>query len=353
VAFVLVGNDYALFKKEGAEDTSISYISPDNKLAYGWYRDKPFDDPTNIDTAFSLDLATGEFTDIPFEDSRASIVRGGHGQTLVGKMILMNHTPETRDDDKRMGFIYDLVTKKLELVERAGHYDTGFTALNAAGLITGFNNFGELGFVYDKGEFQDLGHPDAFRLFPFAITSDNVIVGAWGNTADDYYEETKGAGFVAKPAEPSGFEAEKYEIPGYVAIYLTGLNDAGAFCATGFKSENSYRVLLRGASLESDATVVPFARDYEPFPTGINQGGWIFGGATAVEVKKDCAGHGDVVGEVCACDAPYESDPYDAKNCIPIGAVCNGHGHEHLAGECHCESGFKNPVGDKSKCVPS
>lgn len=353
VAFVLVGDEYVLFKKEGAEDTSISFIAPDNLHAYGWYRSKPITDPTNVDVAFSLNLQTGEFTDLSFEDSRASIVRGGHGHTLVGKMILMNHTPDTTADDQRLGFVYDLETEELQLVGRDGHSDTGFTAINGAGVITGFNDFGEVGFVYSEGEFRDLTHPDAYRLFPFAITDDSTIVGAWGRTAEDWFDETKGLGFVAKPAAGGGFLTEEYVVPGFAAIYLTGLNDHGAFCGLGHQTTGSSRVLLRGARLGGNAEVVPFPHDYEPFPTGINEAGWVFGQAMAVEAEKECAGHGVLVGAACECDDAYEVDPYDAAICIAVGAACSGHGHEHEAGNCHCDAGFKNPVGEKSKCVPS
>ena len=84
--------------------------------------------------------------------------------------------------------------------------------------------------------------------------------------------------------------------------------------------------------------------------TGANRG---LGQAMAVEVKKECAGHGTLVDDSCDCDTDYELDPVDAKNCIAVGAPCSGHGHEHGPGDCHCDAGFKNPIGDKSQCVPS
>jgi hypothetical protein len=353
VGFVLVGHEYELFKKEGAADTSIAFIAPDGKTAYGWYRNSPVSDPTNVDVAFSLDLTTGTFSDIPFTDSRASIIRGGNGGKLVGKMILMNATPDDRSDDLRRGFIYDVDTQQLELVERAGYGDIGFTAINASGIVTGFNDFGALGFVYENGQFVDLVNDSAYRLFPFAITSDQTIVGAWGGTEDDWFEETKGVGFVAEPTEAGGYDSEPFPFEGYAAGYLTGLNDAGAFCGTGYRTVNSYRTLLRGSSLSAAAESVPFPADYEPFPTGIAPNGLIFGQAMAVEVKKECAGHGTLSGDTCNCDSDYELDPVDSKNCIAVGAPCSGHGHEHGPGECHCDAGFKNPIGDESQCVPS
>jgi hypothetical protein len=353
VAFVLVGSRYRLFKKEGAEDTSIAFIAPDGRTAYGWYRDKPITDPTNVDVAFSLDLTTGEFSDVPFVDSRATIVRGGNGSTLVGKMILMNGTPEDTTDDLRRGFIYDVETQQLELVERKGHDDIGFTAINESGVIAGFNDFGALGFVYAKGQFTDLVSENAYRLFPFAITNDQTIVGAWGSTEDDWFEETQGAGFVARPAESEGYEAERFPLEGYAAGYLTGLNESGAFAGTGYRTANSYRTLVRGSRLSETPESVPFPAHYEPFPTGIAPSGLIYGQATAVEIEKDCAGHGTLSDGTCNCDPDYELDPVDPENCIAIGAPCNGHGHEHAAGDCHCSSGFKSPAGDKSQCVPS
>lgn len=167
------------------------------------------------------------------------------------------------------------------------------------------------------------------------------------------YEETKGFAFVAKPNTVGEYQAERLELTGYIAGYLTGINDAGAFCGTGFKTESSYRVLLRGEDLGEPPSSVPFAPDYEPFPTGITNDGVIFGQATAVEVRKDCAGHGSVSGTMCVCDDDYELDPYDALSCLAVGAACSGHGHEHEPGECHCDAGFKNPIGNPSECVPS
>jgi hypothetical protein len=353
VAFVLVGERYQMFKKEGAADTSIAFIGPDGTTAYGWYRDRPVSDPTNKDVAFSLDLTTGVFTDIVFEGSRASIVRGGNGSRLVGKMILMNGTPDDKTDDLRHGFIYDLETKALELVSRDGYTDIGFTSINSDGVVTGFNDFGALGFVYEGGEFFDLVNPQAYRLFPFAITTNGTIVGAWGSTEDDWFEELKGDGFVARPAAPDGYETERVPLQGYLAGYLTGLNDAGAYCGTGHKTANSYRVLLRGASLSDAPEAVPFAKGFEPFPTGLTQSGLIYGQAMAVEVEKDCAGHGVPSGDTCTCEDGYQVDPVDPKNCISNSAKCSGHGHEHEAGNCHCDAGFKNPIGDKTKCIPS
>lgn len=50
----------------------------------------------------------------------------------------------------------------------------------------------------------------------------------------------------------------RYRRPsGYVAGYLTGLNDSRAFCGTGY-SANSYRTLLRGSSLSATPESVPF-----------------------------------------------------------------------------------------------
>ncbi len=353
VAFLLIHDKYRLFKKEGAEDTSISFVADDGKFAYGWYRLKPIDDPGSVDTAFALDLSSGEFKDMLFDDSRASIVRGGNGRKLVGKMILMNKTPDTKSDDRRLGFIYDLDSHKLQLIGREGHSDTGFTAINSSGVITGFNDFGEIGFVYEGGAFHELTAPNAYRLFPFAITSDKTIVGAWGDTADDWFDELRGSGFVARATPGGSYDGQKYVLAGYSAMYLTGLNDAGAFCGTAHATDTSYRVLVRGSALGKAPEVVPFTANYEPFATGIDERGWIFGQAMAVVEKKDCAGHGRLMGAACACDSGYQLDAYDMTNCIALGAVCNGHGHEHEVGVCHCDSGFKNPVGDKSHCTPS
>jgi len=49
VAFVLVGDSYSVYKRENAYDTSISYISPDAKMAYGWYREKSDEESSSVD----------------------------------------------------------------------------------------------------------------------------------------------------------------------------------------------------------------------------------------------------------------------------------------------------------------
>lgn len=352
VAFVLVGSKYHFFQAGSSVDTSISYISPDGTTAYGWYRDKPLSDPTNRDTAFSLNLHTGRFTPIPFEDSRASIVRGGNGTKLVGKMIFENGTPEDKKDDLRRGFLFDTVTKKSELVKRDGYSDIGFTAINSAGVITGFNDFGELGFIYADGKFTDLKHPDAYRLFPFAINDAGVIVGVWGKTEADWFEEGASPSFIASRKADGSIDVKKYELAGYAGVDLTGLNNKGQFCGNAYKKTDSVAVVIRGASLTSEVEFVPIDGKVQPFATGIDERGWISGQLFILDEVKVCGGHGALNSDSCTCDTGYLVDAYDKKNCIPLNAECNGHGHTHADAKCHCDQGFRQNPDNKAQCLP-
>ena len=239
---------------------------------------------------------------------------------------------------------------ELTLVAREGYSDIGFTALNEE-LVVGFNDFGTQGFVYDAGEFSDLNHSEAFRLFPFQIDATGTIVGFWGLTEDGWYESAVNPSFVAQPTS-EGYAIERYEVAGYSGTGLTGLNEGGELAGLAYATGTSLPVVFRADSAEAAPEFFPLAGDYEPFPTGIAEGGLVHGQVFILEEPRPCGGHGTPAGDSCDCDEGFDVDPVDPMNCLPPDAECSGHGHLH-GDECHCDDGFKKDPSDAMKCVPS
>lgn len=352
VGFFLFEGDYRFIKRPGMEDTSINHIDTNCEYAYGWSRDKPWDDDTAVESSWVLDLATMTFTDIPVPGARWVVLRDAlDSGVAVGKLSIDNGTPDDPSDDESRGFIYDPVTGDTELFAREGYSDIGFTTINADGLVAGFNDFGTQGFTFSDSVFTDLDHDDAYRLFPFQVNSSGTVVGFWGVSEDTWYNNSENPGFYAVPSD-DGMVVTRFELPGQTGTGLTGLNDAGQIAGIGYSSTTSLPVVFMAEGFEADPTFYPLAGDLEPFATGISETGLVHGQIFILAEPPVCGGHGTLDGEMCVCDAGFEQDPYDPANCLPPDAECNGHGHLH-GNECHCDDGFKRDANDPTQCVPS
>lgn len=352
VAFVIVDGAYQFIKKPSMEATSISFIDSRCQYAYGWSRDKPFDDDTAVESSWRLDLSTMEFTDIVIPGASWVVVRNGTDDgTLVGKLAVDNGTPDDSSDDESRGFIHDLMSGQTELLAREGYSDIGFSGINGDGVVVGFNDFGAQGFVYAEGEFQDLHHDAAFRLFPFQVSSSGTIVGFWGTSEDTWYENAVNPAFVAEPSS-DGLVVRKFELEGYSGTGLTGLNASGAIAGIAFASPTSLPVVFHADDFEADPVFHPLSGNLNPFATGISASGLVRGQVFIIEEPRPCGGHGTPDGETCICDDGFDVDPYDAANCLPPNTECSGHGHLH-GDECHCDDGFKKNPTDASQCVPN
>lgn len=271
VGFIIAGAEVHLFKMPGILDTSINHIGPDGTRAYGFYRD-----PVEGDHGFELDLITNTFSKLALPGARFTIVRGGHGNKLVGKLADENGTPEDPDDDVRKAFIYDTTTKELDVYTREGYSDIGFTSMNQDGVITGFNDFGTKGFIYKDGTFIDLDVPDAFRLFPFQVNASGQFVGFWGLTADTWFDNSMNPAFVGQFVG-SAYSISRYDFPGATGTGLTGIAQDGRIVGLAYSSHQSRPVLFTAASSDALPRVIPLPQNLEPFPVGIDGRGWIFG----------------------------------------------------------------------------
>lgn len=350
VAFVIVDGSYRFIQRPGMEDTSISHIDASCERAYGWSRDLPFSDDAAVESSWVLDLATMEFTDISIPDTNWVVLRGAVDDgRVVGKLSSTNGTEDPSDDASR-GFIHDLTTGETELLARDGASDIGLTAINEDGVVVGFLDFGQQGFRYEDGAFEDLDHDEAYRLFPFQINASGSMVGFWGIDADSWWETSVNAGFVATPTT-DGLDVRRYDIEGQSGVGLTGLSDAGAIVGIAFATSSSLPVVFRAADADASPTFFPLGGELEPFPTGLSESGLIHGQAFVLEEPLPCGGHGTLEGDTCVCDDGYELDPVDMTNCLMPAAECSGHGHLH-GDSCHCDSGYRQDPEDMMACIP-
>lgn len=316
-AFVIVDGEYRFIRRPGAEDTSISYIDSTCERAYGWSRDKPFTDDTAVETSWVLDLATLEFTDIEIPGARWTVVRNAlDGGAVVGKLSVDGGTPDDSSDDESRGFIHDPVTGTTELFAREGFFDIGFTAINSAGVVVGFNDFGTQGFSLADDVYSDLDHPDAYRLFPFQISSDGTIVGFWGVDENTWFDNSVNPAFIATPAGDS-VQVAKYEIAGRTGTGLTGLNEAGQLAGIAYSAATSLPVVFTSAAADTPPRFYPLPGSVEPFATGISATGLVYGQVFIVEEPRECSGHGTVADGVCDCDEGYQADSGDPQACVP------------------------------------
>jgi hypothetical protein len=207
--------------------------------------------------------------------------------------------------------------------------------------------------VYTNQMYKDLIHEDAFRLFPFQISTSGRIVGFWGGTEENWFDRTVNPSFVAEPRD-DGWQISKFELAGYAGTGLTGLNDAGQIVGIAYATPTSRAQIFRAESLAAAPEFFTLSDKLDPFPTGISAEGVIYGEGFIVDLAQpeQCGGHGTVEDERCVCDEGFTVDPYDAKNCIEVDAVCSGHGHLH--GEvCHCDGGYRTDPEDSSQCIPA
>jgi len=352
VAFVIVDGAYRFIKKPAAEDTSIAFIDSRCEYAYGWSRDKPFDDDTSRESSWVLDLSTMSFTDIDIRGASWVVLRNGLDDgTVVGKLSIDNGTPEDSSDDESRGFIHDVATGQTQLVARTGFSDIGFTSINEAGVVVGFNDFGSQGFTWADGTFRDLNHDEAFRLFPFQVSATGTIVGFWGESEETWYESAVNPAFIAEMSDEE-LVVRRFALDGYSGTGLTGLNAAGSIAGIAYASPTSLPVVFHADSVEAAPIFHPLLGDMEPFPTGISASGVIHGQVFLLEEPRPCGGHGTPDGETCVCDDGFDVDPYDAANCLPPDPECSGHGHLH-GDTCHCDDGFKKDPDDAARCVPN
>jgi hypothetical protein len=352
VAFVIVDGEYQFIHMPGMTDTSISFIDSDCAYAYGWSRDKPFDDDSAVETSWVLELATMEFTPITIPGAVWTVLRNGRDDgTVVGKLGFDNGTPGDPSDDSSRGFIHDLATGDTQLVAREGFYDIGFTAINDAGTVVGFNNFGMQGFAYVDEEFVDLNHDDAYRLFPFSISASGIIVGFWGLSEDSWYDNTGNPSFIAEPSG-DGWVVSQYTLDGYSGTGLTGINDSGQIAGIAYASSTSLPAVFHADGVDASPVFHPLTSALSPFATGISATGLVHGQAWIVQEPVECGGHGTLDGDMCVCDDGFELDPVDPTHCLPPAAECSGHGHLH-GNSCHCDSGYEQAPDDPTQCVPA
>ncbi len=277
-AFVLVDGEFRFVSHPDAEDTSISHIDPVSGTAWGWSRDLPVDDPAATQWSWELDLATVEFTDIDMDGASWAVLRGGTGATsFVGKLADDGGTPEDDSDDSTAGFVLGESGEDQRVV-RDGYSDIGFTDVNASGLITGFNDFGTLGFVYDGAAFTDLTHPDAYRLFPFSINDTGVIVGFWGIDEDTWYLSEENPAFVATPGD-DGYDVERYELPGFTGTGLTAVGADGSIAGMAWESVGAAPSVFVAADAASLPTLHDGPAGTSMFVTGMTDDGVVFGQA--------------------------------------------------------------------------
>lgn len=352
VGFVLVDGAYHYFAMPGMEDTSINFVSADGKTAYGWARDRRYDDPEARELGFALDLVTGAYTEIAIPGTAWVVVRGATEEgVLVGKASVDAGTPGDETDDYSAGFVHDLRTGETSFHARDGYDDSLFSAVDPQGeTILGANDFGAQGFVFAGGMFTDLDHPDAYRLFPAAIASNGTIVGIWSGSEETWWDNTANQGFVAR-REAGGYVVTRVAHEDFAALQLTGINDAGALGGIAYASASSLPVVVTARDVEGPFETHPLGAGLEPYATGINARGWVFGQIFVLEEPRACGGHGALVGDACVCDVGYLLDPYDPENCFLEGVACNGHGHTH-GDTCHCDDGFRRDPEDALRCVP-
>lgn len=352
VGFLIVDGEYQLFRMPGMVDTSINYVSPDGRTAYGWSRDLRVDDPLARELPFVLDLRTNAFRSLEFPGVSWAVVRNGTaGGELVGKLALDAGTPDDSSDDLTRGFAYDLATEELTLFERPGYDDIGISGSNRRGVRVGFNDFGMQGFAIVDGAYLDLDHADAFRLFPMAIDDEGTIVGFWGDSAESWYENGRNPGFVAR-LRGTELEVERIAIPGYSGSAFTGIDRHGRLAGLAYRTPDSLPVVVRLEGPHAEPETFSIAGSVEPFPTGISDRGFVYGQLYILETPPICGGHGTLEGPACVCEQGYVVDPYDATNCVVPGAPCDGHGHLH-GDDCHCDEGFEPDPADSMRCVPA
>lgn len=324
-AFVLLDRVFHFISAPGAEDTSISHISA--TTAWGWSRDLPVDDPAATSSSWELDLETGEFTAIEMPGVTWSVLRGGVGAgPLVGKLAGDSDTPADDSDDATYGFVIDAGSDEVHRVARDGYSDIGFTDANADGLIIGFNDFGTLGFVYADGSFTDLLHPDAYRLFPFSINDEGVIVGFWGSDEDTWYTNGINPAFVASPAD-GGYEIERYELPGFTGVGLTAIDNAGRIAGMAWESADATPLVVVADGATSLPQTFEAPAGTSPFVTGMAESGAVFGQAFLFPVEPAT----DDGAEAAATDTPISdavrglSGPSHSG---PFASALHGYIHE-------------------------
>jgi len=316
-AFVLVDGDYRFIRRPGTEDTSISYIDSTCQFAYGWSRDKPFSDDTAIETSWILNLDTLEFTDIEIPGAVWTVVRNALDSGLVvGKLSFDNGTPDEPMDDESRGFIHNPATGDTDMYARDGFFDIGFTAINEDGTVVGFNDFGTQGFSWAGDEFSDLDDPEAYRLFPFQISSNGTIVGFWGLDENTWFDNSVNPAFIATPSD-TGPQVQKYELDGRTGTGLTGLNEAGQLAGIAYSATTSLPVVFTAESAEAAPVFYPLPGSVEPFATGISETGVVYGQTFILEEPRECGGHGTATESGCDCDEGYESGAGDTPTCVP------------------------------------
>jgi hypothetical protein len=271
--FVLLDGAYHFIQAPGAEETSISAIDPETGIAHGWSRDLPADDPTGVEWSWKLDLATGTFTPIEIEGARWVVARGvAPDGRIVGKLSDDGGTPSDTADDASRGFIFDPATGETTKVAREGYDDIGFTAINADGVVTGFNDFGTLGFVWVGDQFVDLVHPDAYRLFPFQIDDSGTIVGFWGTDEETWYLNGQNPSFIARWVDGS-YSVERYAIPGFSGTGLTALAEDGTIGGLVWETPESTPVVFLADDPSRLPELHPLPAHLSPFLTGVAEGG--------------------------------------------------------------------------------
>ena len=148
--------------------------------------------------------------------------------------------------------------------------------MNSQGVITGFNDFGAQGFLFTNGEFIDLDDPGAFRLFPFQINDLGQFVGFWGTSEATWFLNNVNPAFTGT-FDGQSYTVDKYELPGFAATGLTGINNQGRMTGIAYPTSTSRPVLFSVASPTAEPEVFPLPDHLEPFPTGIDDRGWIYG----------------------------------------------------------------------------
>lgn len=271
VGFIITGDRVSYYRLPNAESTSINHLSPDGYTAYGWFRDA-----SGSEQGFTLDLESNTFTALEIPGTRFVIVRGGYEHRVVGKLADNAGTPEDPDDDVRKGFILDTESGELSTFTRPGFTDIGFSSLNALGHVTGFNDFGAQGFVMVDGQYIDLDAPDAYRLFPFQINDAGRFVGFWGATEDNWFDGTVNPSFVGR-VSGTNYTVERYEFPGYSGTGLAGINNDGTIAGIAHRTPETYPIVFSAASTAALPKVYPLPTRFEPFVTGIDERGWIYG----------------------------------------------------------------------------
>lgn len=272
VGFILAENEYYFYRAPDADSTSINHISHDGTRAFGSYSGEVVGDQ-----GFEIQLDTNEYAPIVLEGTRFTIVRGGYGSRLVGKLAEDPGTPDDPDDDVRMGFIHDMDSGETLRFSRDGFDDIGFTSLNADGVITGFNDFGTRGFLFIDGDYIDLEDPTAYRLFPFQINDHGQFVGFWGTSEETWYDNSNNPSFVGHFEGESVASLETYEFPGYTGTGLAGINNAGVMAGIAYPDIDSLPRVFSTAAVDALPKVHPLPDHLEPFVTGIDDRGWVYG----------------------------------------------------------------------------